>query len=107
MFCTFQVNFFFESGDAFCVTDQNELIVFQITVAEHHPVKMNGLTKICDLFSDLAISSHHLVFVVPSRPQLQMQQQITPSKDVNKAREVREFESNQWLFIYCLPVPPC
>lgn len=98
----------FASGDAFYLNEENELIVFQVTVEENHPVEMSGLNNICDKFSNHTILNYHLVFVVPSNGQLNSRQNMHTSEGkvaTIKSDEVKKFETNQWLFTYRLPVP--
>jgi hypothetical protein len=96
----------FESGDAFYLSPENELIVIQVTVGYSHPVKMNGLVKISELFADFPISNYHLVFLVPTNPQLNSRQPII-TKEIkvatNKPDVVKQFEMNQWRFIHNFP----
>jgi hypothetical protein len=60
-----------ESGDAFCVVKMTgiwTLVVLQVTVAENHPIKANGLKVIYDAFPDnlrTLIQRKLLVFVTP------------------------------------------
>lgn len=98
----------FESADAFYLSSTNELIVLQLTVGLHHPVKMNGLNKIVALFAGKLILRHHLVFVVPVNGQLISTQAMhTSDNNVAKVKtpQVQEFEANQWRLEYHLPVP--
>lgn len=98
----------FESADAFYLSSSNELIVLQLTVGVNHPVKMNGLNRIVELFAGKSILSYHLVFVVPVNGQLISKQSIlTSDNKVAKVKtsQVQEFEANQWRLQYHLPVP--
>ncbi len=71
-----------ESGDAFCVIEVGLaliLIVLQPTIAEHHPVKANGLTDIVQAFSPdirARIARKLIVFVTPVGGKLATSQPI-------------------------------
>mmetsp|Transcript_19134 Transcript_19134/g.17354 ORF Transcript_19134/g.17354 Transcript_19134/m.17354 type:complete len:124 (+) Transcript_19134:1286-1657(+) len=57
-----------ESGDAFTIIpigDDFQLLVLQFTVAEKHPVKMNGLEQIIAAFSTKNIIKKYFIFVTP------------------------------------------
>lgn len=91
-----------ESGDAFFVQNQT-LFVLQITVAEAHPVKANGLKAISKCFDHLTINAHRLVFVVPKNGKLRGVQGITTQKGSVAAKQshiVSDFKSNQWRLEY-------
>jgi hypothetical protein len=83
-----------ESGDAFCVIADPEaqeklmLIVVQITVAEHHSVKVNGLHTIWNSYSnDIQQRIHRkaLLFVTPSEGKLCTKQYlVTQSEQIHR-----------------------
>ena len=97
-----------EAGDAFCVLLINgvySLIVFQMTVAEIHPIKANGLTYIYHAFAESIknqIVRKIVVFVTPIDGKLWTKQQIhTQGRTVFKRDqdipiEARNFE--QWVY---------
>jgi hypothetical protein len=95
----------FESGDAFYQDHSGALFVFQITVAQTHPVKAAGLDRICGLFN--GVKNCHLVFVTPNNGRLNSQQSITTtsSEAIQRASSsVRKFESHQWKLEYAFSV---
>lgn len=99
----------FESGDAFYLSN-NELFVLQITIAETHPVKANGLQKIFDFFRNGGISNFtcHLVFVVPKDGKLVNKQNITTKEGKiakHMSSAVVEFDEHQWRLEYIINVP--
>ena len=77
-----QRNSYLESGDAFYVTPCDGsllLVVFQITVASSHPVKISGLHKILMAFPEdvrVKISKKALVFVIPKHGTLDKAQKL-------------------------------
>ena len=84
-----------ESGDAFCCLDQT-VIVFQITIAELHPVKMQGLRVISDRFPNA--TRQCLVFVIPSNGKLKAPQKFhtTEGKVAQRFDGVDGFMQNQY-----------
>jgi hypothetical protein len=79
-----------ESGDAFCLLSLVDhcyhLVILQITVAETHSVKSNGLVKILRAYSNnYNITKLSLVFVTPLYSELAKIQKITNQKG-NKAK---------------------
>jgi hypothetical protein len=54
----------FESIDALARVD-DQLLVFQITVSERHPVKVKGLQRVLEMDLARGCRSVHLVFVLP------------------------------------------
>jgi hypothetical protein len=88
-----------ESGDAFCLINVQgvpSVIVFQITIAECHPVKMRGLRAIADRF--LTAEQQYLVFVTPLNGQLSAPQNLltTESKVARNFDGVQSFKENQY-----------
>jgi len=88
-----------ESGDAFCmlsVLGVLTVIVFQITIAESHPVKMNGLRTIASRF----LNAEHqlLVFVTPTKGRLcQSQNMLTTASIVaQRFQGVQGFHDYQY-----------
>ena len=75
-----------ESGDAFCLLNVQGVrcvIVFQMTIAEDHPVKMRGLRVISGRFAD--VGRQYLVFVTPMNGKLcEPQNLLTTDKKVAK-----------------------
>jgi len=79
-----------ESGDAFfvapCGSDRFLLVVFQITVATSHPVKINGLHDILLAFPENVrskITQKFLVFVVPTHCPLDKAQTLYTQKNAH------------------------
>lgn len=88
-----------ESGDAFCLLNVQgvpSVIVFQITIAEFHPVKMQGLRVISDRFSN--VGQQYLVFVTPQNGKLCTPQNLltTESKVAQKFDGVQGFKDFQY-----------
>ena len=88
-----------ESGDAFClmiVQGVPSVIVFQITIAELHPVKMQGLRVISDRFSN--VGQQYLVFVTPQNGKLCTPQNLltTESKVARNFDGVQGFKNFQY-----------
>jgi hypothetical protein len=85
-----------ESGDAFCVIECKgddgimvlALLVFQFTVGEHHPIKVNGLVKILKAFKNLVIAKKLFIFVTP---------------DVGKLKDVQRFHTKENLVAQKIP----
>ena len=97
-----------EAGDAFCVLLMNGetiLIVLQITVAEMHPIKANGLTYIYHAFTESIrnqINRKIIVFVTPvdgklrTKQPLHTQGRTTFKRDQDIPAEAINFE--QWVY---------
>lgn len=88
-----------ESGDAFCLLNVQgvpSVIVFQITIAEFHPVKMRGLRVISDRFSN--VGQQYLVFVTPLNGKLCTLQNLltTESKVAQTFDGVQGFKEFQY-----------
>ena len=88
-----------ESGDAFCalsVLGVLTVIVFQITVAESHSVKMNGLRTIASRFPNA--EQQRLGFVTPTNGKLcQCQKMFTTESNVAQIFEgVQGFHDYQY-----------
>ena len=72
-----------EAGDAFCLIKQADgtfmLIVLQITIAERHPVKANGLKVIVNAYSEQMkanITRKVILFVIPVDGELRIYQPL-------------------------------
>jgi hypothetical protein len=96
-----------ESGDAFCLVSVDNictLVVLQVTIAENHPIKSNGLNVIFEAFRDDLkglIQRKLIVFVTPIDGKLYKIQPIHNQKnqvmDPNQLPlSVRGFE--QWVY---------
>eukprot|EP01039_Chlorochromonas_danica_P010110 gene10110-11190_t len=92
-----------ESGDAFYVVqcphhDSFLLVVFQITVGESHPVKVNGLHDILLAFPETVrnkIKHKALVFVIPKHGTLDKKQKLQTQKEkeaILPPKIVKDFE---------------
>jgi hypothetical protein len=100
-----------ESGDAFCVKELNgvsTLIVLQITIADKHPVKMNGLDKInkCFVNAGVTITDKILIFVTPVNGKLTSKQNLITTKDTDATKisaDMVAFCSNQFKIEFSLP----
>ena len=82
-----------ESGDAFCLLNVSgalTVIVFQITIAESHPVKTKGLRAIAGRFPNADKLQQFLVFVIPQNGTLCQSQNLvtTESKVAQKFDEI-------------------
>lgn len=86
-----------ESGDAFCVVERM-LVVFQVTVAKSHPVKVNGLRDILLAFPEHVranITQKLVVFVIPKHGTLDKEQALHTQKGeqvVSMPRIVNDFQ---------------
>ena len=75
-----------ESGDAFCLIKINErwtLVILQCTIAEHHPVKQNGIKIIRDCClknQRLSVQDTVIMFMIPVNGKLKTTQTLTKSK---------------------------
>jgi hypothetical protein len=83
----------FMSGDSFycmqCVVDQYLLVIFQITVAESHPVKARGLLDIFFAFPEdirSKITRKVIIFVTPNHGKLYKVQRLTTMKGETSLR---------------------
>ena len=87
-----------ESGDAFCLLNVQGVrcvIVFQMTIAEDHPVKMQGLRVISGRFAD--VGRQYLVFVTPMNGMLCKPQNLLTidnkvAKNFNGVEGFRDFQ---------------
>jgi hypothetical protein len=99
-----------ESGDAFCVKELNgvsTLIVLQITIADKHPVKINGLDKINNYFvnAGVPITDKILIFVTPVNGKLTRKQNLTTTKgtdSTNVSADMVAFCNNQFKIEFIL-----
>ena len=95
-----------ESGDAFCVLQLQQstytLIVVQVTVAEHHPIKANGLGDILNAFPLLPqISRKLILFVTPVDGRLHSAQPLhTKENRVMSVVPVDVQDFEQWVYRY-------
>ena len=95
-----------ESGDAFCVMTINNvltLVVLQVTIAENHPVKMNGLTTIYNCYNNtipkVLIKNKILIFVTPKNGTLKNNQNLVTQNGKNATTipaNIRPFANNQY-----------
>jgi hypothetical protein len=75
-----------ESGDAFCLIKINNrwtLVILQCTIAEHHPVKQNGIKIIHDCYlksQGLRVQDTVIMFMIPLNGKLKTTQTLTKSK---------------------------
>ena len=76
-----------ESGDAFYVVSLESgsflLVIFQMTVGDSHPVKVNGLREILLAFPESVrskITRKYLVFVIPQHGTLNEVQKLVTQK---------------------------
>lgn len=94
-----------ESGDAFCVMQFNgapTLIVLQATIAERHPIKMNGLKVISECFNscNIHVASQMLIFVTPKDGKLSMKQALVTQKNIvaqSIPGSLARFATNQYM----------
>ena len=76
-----------ESGDSFCLIKINErwtLVVLQCTIAEHHPVKQNGMKIIHDCYtknSELQVDDTVIMFMIPVNSKLKNKQPMVTQKN--------------------------
>lgn len=82
-----------ESGDAFCVVQRGPncflLVVFQVTVGNSHPVKVNGLHEILMAYPEIIrkkITQKALVFVIPKHGTLDRDQKLQTQKGKEAVR---------------------
>ena len=97
-----------EAGDAFCLIEQADgtyiLIVLQITIAERHPVKANGLKVIVNAYPEQMkanITRKIILFVIPVDGELRSCQPLHTQnnrviEDANLPPEAKKFE--QWAY---------
>jgi predicted Rdx family selenoprotein len=97
-----------EAGDAFCLIKQADgtfmLIVLQITIAERHPVKVNGLKVIVNAYSEQMkanITRKIILFVIPVDGELRTCQPLHTQnnrfvEDAKLPPEAKNFE--QWAY---------
>jgi len=84
-----------ESGDAFCLIKINErwtLVILQCTIAEHHPVKQNGVKVIYDCYKKdpaLKVDDTVIVFMIPSNGKLKTKQLMVTQKKGGVLEEVQ------------------
>lgn len=77
-----------ESGDAFCLINVNQkwkLVIVQITIAENHPVKQNGIKVILDCYtknSNLQVEEIVIMFMIPKNGTLNSKQQLVTQKNL-------------------------
>ena len=97
-----------ESGDGFCVMEMNgqsTLFILQCTIAENHPVKMNGIVQIYDCYvnnSDVNIDHTVIVFVIPEAGKLQAKQPLTTKKNTvatNIPDKIRSVTNHQYKLV--------
>jgi hypothetical protein len=84
-----------ESGDSFCLIKINErwtLVVLQCTIAEHHPVKQNGMKIFHDCFtknSHLSVDDTVIMFMIPVNGKLKTKQSLVTQKIGGALEEVQ------------------
>jgi hypothetical protein len=84
-----------ESGDSFCLIKINErwtLVVLQCTIAEHHPVKQNGMKIIHDCYtknSELQVDDTVIMFMIPVNGKLKTKQSLVTQKKGGALEEVQ------------------
>ena len=88
-----------ESGDAFCLLNVQgvlTVVVFQMTIAEDHPVRMRGLRVISDRFPKA--QQQYLVFVTPVNGKLSKPQNLwtTESKVAQRCQGLEGFKNHQF-----------
>ena len=94
-----------ECGHAFVLDSQGDLYVFQMTVADTHPLKANGLATIVQAYltSGLPIASKNLVFVTPIAGKLSTAQPLViKENDVVGGTHIPEHARGfkQWKIVY-------
>lgn len=85
-----------ESGDSFCLIKINgrwTLVILQCTIAEHHPVKQNGVKIIRDCYlknPELKIDDTVIMFMIPAKGKLKTKQlMVTQKKEEGVLEEVK------------------
>ena len=99
-----------ESGDAFCLLNVQGVrcvIVFQMTIAKDHPVKMQGLRVISGRFAD--VGRQYLVFVTPMYGKLCEPQNLltTDNKVAKNFNGVQGFRDSQYKMEMEMEVEVC
>jgi hypothetical protein len=84
-----------ESGDTFCLIEINgrwTLVILQCTIAEHHPVKQNGVEAIRECYiknRDLKVEDTVIMFMIPANGKLKTKQPLMTQKEGRVLEDVQ------------------